>query len=118
MPTGSKRSRIDARATSPLTPPVVLILLAFQRYLVEGIATSRRSPFRWACIDRLFSASDAAELARSFPTDHYMTIPVEDVERPYSYEARSFLKLGRASVSYPHGLTPAWQRLGDVLLPD
>jgi SM-20-related protein len=78
-------------------------------------AVLQEQPFRWACIDQLFPAHDAAALAASFPADHYMTIPVQDVECPYSYEARSFMKLGRCTVSYPEGLTPAWHRLGQLL---
>jgi SM-20-related protein len=72
-------------------------------------------PFRWSLVERLFSAADGAQLAASFPTDHYMTIPVDDVERPYSYEARSIIKMGRSAVSYPERLAPAWCRLAEVV---
>jgi hypothetical protein len=72
-------------------------------------------PFRWCVVDGLFSAAHAPELASSFPTDHYMTVPVDDVESPYAYEARSFIKLGATTVSYAERLSSAWRGLGEVL---
>jgi hypothetical protein len=78
-------------------------------------AVLQQQPFRWASVDQLFRPCDAIDLAASFPIDHYMTIPVQDVDRPYTYEARSFIKLGRCDVSYPDGLTPLWHRLGQTL---
>lgn len=79
------------------------------------VATLAEQPFRWASIDQLFHADDAAQLTASFPIDHYMTVPVQDIERPYSYEARPFIKLGQRTVAYPDGLSPAWHRLGQFL---
>jgi SM-20-related protein len=80
-----------------------------------GTGTLHQKPFQWACIDELFPTDEALELAESFPVDHYMTIPVNDVDPPYTYEARSFIKLGRDTLSYPERLTTPWHDLAEVL---
>ncbi len=73
-------------------------------------------PYDWAFIDNLYSPSDAAELAATYPTDHFKTVDGYDGEKGYSYQSRCLIGMGSPSVSYPQGLSAAWRRLADDLL--
>jgi SM-20-related protein len=73
-------------------------------------------PYRWAFVDRMFSAADCAELVKTFPGDHFKTVEGYDGEKGYQYEARSLISIGAESPTYPESLSPAWQRLASDLL--
>lgn len=46
-------------------------MIDLTRITPEALATE---PYRWAFVGGLFSPADAAELAASFPRDHFKTI--------------------------------------------
>jgi hypothetical protein len=73
-------------------------------------------PYRWAFVDRLFSASDAAALVQSFPCDHFKTVTGYDGEKGYQYEARSLIAMGAASPTHSQYLSTAWRTLAEDLL--
>jgi SM-20-related protein len=73
-------------------------------------------PYDWAFIDHLYSPQDAAELAATYPTDHFKTVNGYDGEKGYSYEARSLIGMGSPTASFPQGLSAAWRQLADDLL--
>jgi len=73
-------------------------------------------PYAWALIGDLFTTSDAAALAASFPRDHFKTVRGYDGEKGYEYEARALIHLGAGSLSHAKSLSPAWRRLAEDLL--
>ena len=73
-------------------------------------------PYRWAAIDRLFSPSDAAALAASFPRDHFKLVAGYGGEKDYEYEARALIGMGADTVSRPAELSKAWRSLAHDLL--
>ncbi|MBI2685320.1 MAG: 2OG-Fe(II) oxygenase [Acidobacteria bacterium] len=73
-------------------------------------------PFQWAAIDDLFSPDDAAELAATYPCDHFKLVSGYGGEKDYEYEARSLIRMGASEISYPEGLSEAWRTLGTDLL--
>jgi SM-20-related protein len=76
-------------------------------------------PYDWAFVDNLYSPSDAAELAATYPTDHFKTVNGYDGEKGYSYESRCLIGMGSSKASFPEGLSPAWRQLAaDLLSPD
>ena len=78
----------------------------------------RAEPFRWAKIDGLFAATEARELAASFPTDHFKPVKGYDGEKGYEYEARSLVHMGAGAASHAERLSPSWRRLAaDLLSP-
>ncbi len=75
-----------------------------------------RDPYDWAFIDNLYSIEDAADLANTYPTDHFKTVTGYDGEKGYSYESRCLIGMGGTSPSHPEHLSPAWQKLARDLL--
>lgn len=73
-------------------------------------------PFGWGVIDKLFTASDAAALAASFPRDHFKTVRGYDGEKGYEYESRSLIHMAASAVSHAPSLSPSWRALADDLL--
>ena len=74
-------------------------------------------PYAWAAIGKLFSPTDGAALAGSFPRYHFKTISYYG-ERDYEYEARALIAMGADAVSHPEELSEAWLALaGDLLSP-
>ena len=72
-------------------------------------------PYAWAPIGNLFSPTDGAALAASFPREHFKTISYYG-ERDYEYEARALIAMGADAVSHPEELSEAWLGLaGDLL---
>lgn len=76
----------------------------------------RLEPYRWACIDGLFSPDDAAALVSGFPRDHFKTVKGYDGEKGYEYEARSLIEMNAGVPSHAEYLSPAWRGLAEVLL--
>jgi SM-20-related protein len=75
-----------------------------------------RDPYDWASIDNLYAPLDAAELAATYPTDHFKTVSGYDGEKGYSYESRCLIGMGSSAASFPDALSPAWRQLADDLL--
>lgn len=76
-------------------------------------------PFRCAVVDPLFSQADAAELAETFPSDHFKRLADYGGEKDFQYEARALLGMGERSISRPRYLSRAWQQLAaDFLSPE
>jgi len=88
-------------------------MIDFGRFNPELLSTN---PYRWAFIDRLFSSSDAADLVKTFPADHFKTVKGYDGEKGYEYEARALIAMGAGEASRPEFLSPAWRRLAEDLL--
>ncbi len=78
--------------------------------------TLQPQPYAWAEIGNLFSPSDAAALAASFPRDHFKTVVGYDGEKDYQYEARALIAMGGNTVSHPEELSRAWLTLAHDLL--
>ncbi|HEY0371381.1 MAG TPA: polysaccharide pyruvyl transferase family protein, partial [Thermoanaerobaculia bacterium] len=68
-------------------------------------------PFRWAGIDRLFAPDDAAQLAETFPNDHYKLVQGYGGEKDYEYEARALIGMGADTIAHESHLSDAWKRL-------
>ena len=73
-------------------------------------------PYRWAFVDRLFSAVDCEALVKTFPHDHFKTVEGYDGEKGYQYEARSLIGMGNDAPTRGQFLSPVWQRLAEDLL--
>ena len=78
--------------------------------------TLQTDPFEWAFIDQLFTPSDAAVLAASFPRDKFKTVAGHDKEKSYRYVSRSLIHMGADIPSYPDGLSPAWLEFANDLI--
>jgi len=72
-------------------------------------------PYGWAANGNLFSPEDAADLAASFPREHFKTLLYYG-ERDYEYEARTLIGMGADTVSHPEELSEAWLDLARDLL--
>jgi|GEM_PF-290914 len=84
-----------------------------------GARPMNEVPYRWAAIDRLFSAEDAARLATAFPSDKFRDVAGHDGEKGFQYAARSLIHMGASEPSHPSGLDPSWLALaGDLLSPE
>ena len=75
-----------------------------------------QAPYRWAAIDGLFGADDAAALASAFPRDKFRNVAGHDGEKGFQYAARSLIHMGAAEPSHPLGLDPCWLALAKDLL--
>lgn len=75
-------------------------------------------PYRWAAIDGLFSAPDAAALAATFPRDHFKRLADYAGEKDFEYEARALIGMGERTVSRAEELSPAWRALAADFLSD
>lgn len=78
-------------------------------------ARLERSPFDWAAIDGLYAEPDAADLARTYPHDHFKTVSARGGEKDYDYEVRELVRMRDTVVSRPDHLSPAWRRLAEDL---
>lgn len=75
-------------------------------------------PYRWAVIDGLFSPGDAAALAATYPHDHFKRLSARGGEKDYEYEARSLIRMGADTASFPGELSKAWRGFAaDLLSP-
>ena len=84
------------------------------------ISTSQleTAPYRWAAINQLFSSQDAAELAATFPQDHFKRLSTYDGEKNHEYEIRCVTQKGEASVFRANRLSAAWRALAkDITSP-
>jgi hypothetical protein len=76
-------------------------------------------PYRWAAINNLFNADDAARLAATYPCDHFKLVAAYGSERQWEYEARALIGMGANVISFPDDLSDAWRALaGDLLSPE
>lgn len=73
-------------------------------------------PYRWAVIDGLFSPKDAADLAATYPRDHFKTLSARGGEKDYDYDARNLIGMGAGTASYPEELSDAWRSFANDLL--
>jgi Rps23 Pro-64 3,4-dihydroxylase Tpa1-like proline 4-hydroxylase len=78
--------------------------------------TLQTDPYQWATVDGLYSPTDAAALAETFPVDHYKRVEAYGGEKDYAYDARLLIGMGAGTVAYREYLSEAWQRLADTLL--
>ena len=74
-------------------------------------STMHTTPYEWALVDGLFTSSDAAALAGTFPANGFATVAGDDGGKEYRYEARSLLAMGSGSPSHAAALSEPWQRL-------
>jgi SM-20-related protein len=80
--------------------------------------TLQPQPYAWTEISNLFSPTDAATLAASFPRDHFKTVVGYDGEKDYEYEARALVAMGANAISHSEQLSQAWLSLvHDLLSP-
>ncbi|HSK75489.1 MAG TPA: polysaccharide pyruvyl transferase family protein [Thermoanaerobaculia bacterium] len=73
-------------------------------------------PYRWALIDGLFSPGDGKALATTYPHDHFKRLSAHGGEKDYDYEARSLIRMGADTASYPEELSNAWRGFAEDLL--
>ena len=78
--------------------------------------TLETEPYRWAVINQLFSTSDAAEIAATFPRDHFKRLADYAGEKDFEYEVRELIGMGEPSTSRPERLSAAWRRLASDFL--
>jgi hypothetical protein len=91
-------------------------MLDLQRIAAQKMETT---PYQWVFVDRLFSTTDAARLAASFPEDKFKKVAGDDGEKSFEYQSRSLVHMGAASPSDIEGLSPAWRELAaDLLSPE
>ena len=88
-------------------------MIDFERFTPELLASE---PYRWAFVGQLFSPADAADLAGTFPRDHFKTVKGYDGEKGYEYEARSLVMMGASVASRTEFLSPSCRRLADDML--
>jgi Rps23 Pro-64 3,4-dihydroxylase Tpa1-like proline 4-hydroxylase len=75
-----------------------------------------RKPYSWALVDGLFSPQHAADLATTFPRDHFKIVKGYDSEKDYAYHARALVGMGSKAISHVEQLSPAWRQLATDLL--
>jgi Rps23 Pro-64 3,4-dihydroxylase Tpa1-like proline 4-hydroxylase len=87
---------------------------------IDRIAKSQlqHEPYEWTMIDELFNPIESAEIARTYPCDHFKTVKGYDSEKGYQYEVRQLIPMGEKKVAYTENLSPAWQQLAHDLLSD
>ena len=73
-------------------------------------------PYEWAVVDGLFSATDAAALASTFPRDHYKRLADYAGEKDFEYEARALIGMGESTISRSEELSHAWQTVAKDFL--
>ena len=81
--------------------------------LTEHLGTE---PYRWAAIDGLFSPQDAAELAATFPRDHFKCLSHYGGDKDSEYRARALVGMGERSISRGDRLSSAWRELANDFL--
>lgn len=107
---GAAPDAIEGSSTQPSGP--VLRIEA-----IESAAVAEQ-PYRWAFIDGIFSAEDAARLAREFPHDSFRKVAGNDGEKSYKYLSRSLVHMGAEVPTNAERLSPAWRALIADLLSD
>ncbi|MCU1339194.1 MAG: hypothetical protein JWO19_4775 [Bryobacterales bacterium] len=81
-------------------------------------AVLQTEPYKWAFIDQLFPAANAAHLAATFPCDKFKKVAGYDGEKGYEYFARSLIHMGAEQPSHVEGLSETWRELAyDLLSP-
>lgn len=75
-----------------------------------------REPYDWALVDGLFSLQHAADLATTFPRDHFKVVKGYDSEKDYAYHARALISMYSKTISHGDGLSAAWRQLAADLL--
>ena len=88
-------------------------MIDFQRIATYSLETE---PYRWAAIDGLFSPADAANLAATFPRDHFKRLADYAGEKDFEYESRALIGMNEQTISRVAELSEAWQALGRDLL--
>ncbi len=73
-------------------------------------------PYQWAAVDQLFSPEDAADLAVTFPRDHFKRVADHAGEKEFEYEIRCLIRMGERSMSRGKRLSSAWRALANELL--
>jgi hypothetical protein len=73
-------------------------------------------PYRWALFDGLFSPGDGKALATTYPHDHFKRLSAHGGEKDYDYEARSLIRMGADTPSFPAELSTAWRGFAEDLL--
>ena len=73
-------------------------------------------PYRWAFIDGLFSARDAAALVKTFPRDRFKRMSYYGGDKDSEYESRAMIGMREQFISGPEGLSRPWKALADDLL--
>jgi hypothetical protein len=73
-------------------------------------------PFQWGSVDRLYSAANAAALAKTYPRDHFRLITGYGGEKDYEYEARPLIGMGASEIAFESHLSDAWRSLSRALL--
>jgi hypothetical protein len=73
-------------------------------------------PYQWAVIENLFSPDHSAELAATFPCDHFKLVAAQGGEKDYEYEARELIGMGADAITHPGDLSDVWQGLANDLL--
>ncbi len=74
------------------------------------------APFKWAVVDRLYSAADARALCQTYPRDNLKTVIGNDGEKGYRYQARSLIHMGAQGITNIDRLSLAWRALAADLL--
>jgi hypothetical protein len=75
-------------------------------------------PYKWAALEALFTAEDAARLAATYPCDHFKLVAHSGADRNYHYEARGLIAMGADCITYPDDLSDEWRALArDLLSP-
>jgi SM-20-related protein len=78
--------------------------------------TLKTTPYHWTEVGGLFAPEDAAQLAASYPRDHFKTVVGYDGEKDYVYEARALIAMGERMVSHAEELSKTWLALAHDLL--
>lgn len=78
--------------------------------------TLSHDPYEWAFVNDLYAPQDAAELAATYPTDHFKTVKGYDGEKGYTYETRCLIGMGGDAPRHPERLSEAWRKLASDLL--
>jgi SM-20-related protein len=73
-------------------------------------------PYRWAVVDGLYSPTDAAALAATFPRDAFKRLSDYGGEKDFEYESRELIGMGASASSRPERLSDAWRALANDLL--
>jgi Rps23 Pro-64 3,4-dihydroxylase Tpa1-like proline 4-hydroxylase len=88
-------------------------MINFDCILTERLGTE---PYRWAAIDGLFSPQDAAELAATFPRDHFKRLSHYGGDKDSEYSARALIGMGERSISREDRLSSSWRELANDFL--
>lgn len=76
-------------------------------------AVLQTEPYKWAFVNELFSPTNAADLAATFPCDKVKKVAGYDREKGYEYFARSLVHMGASEPSHADGLSQHWRELAN-----